>query len=807
MDASDHHTSDHGPDRASDQGAAFAGAFAAWSMWCLTIAATSHRCALPDCTVETRENKRRFIHFDCFFNIVEAGGKLHIDWDYATTLFSEEMINEWIDQLIGLLSALPTQFDEPIDDIQIERAPLTLTPAQSVDTPAAPKLSPALLGARASSPKTDFLNGFAKSANDEGAQPSKTSVTKTPKPEVEPGPKAAPKRQDAEAEIFVMKSLSGVMAQPAPRTEKNLRELLAAELEQCANRDAIIFEDTTITHAELHKRSNQFANYLIAGGARQGDVVGVFMNRSIDLVVVMLGCWKAGVGYLPLDPSNPEERLRFMVADADAACIVTHNLAKDHEFLENADHINIDDISDHIRAQSDADPTTDIKIDCLAYILYTSGSTGKPKGVMNTHGAVINFLKSMAKTPGVLASDRLLALATPSFDISILEIFAPLMVGGTLIMANEEQTQDGWEIAKLIEAHHVTILQATPSTWRMLLESEWAGNAHLKALSGGEPLPKTLCATLLPKVQSLWNMYGPTETTVWSTCGRIFDAEDIHAGTPIDNTKIYVVDDDGALLPKDTIGELWIGGDGVAIGYKDREELSAEKFIRDPFDGAKGARAYKTGDLASINAYGEVDILGRRDAQIKLRGHRIELTEIEAALEKNDAIAQAAASVQEDSLGDDVLVAHYVLRDGHSVTGSELRRFLRNVLPSYMLPQFFVELGEMPLTPNRKLDRRALPPVPGAEKELTAFEAPRTPIEEKIAEIWASLLSSTKIGVTDNFFELGGQSLQVAQMLVQIRKTYGVSLPPRVVIYETLEQIGKAIEVARQSAEAKDAAG
>ncbi|MEQ1930680.1 MAG: non-ribosomal peptide synthetase, partial [Parvularculaceae bacterium] len=427
-----------------------------------------------------------------------------------------------------------------------------------------------------------------------------------------------------------------------------------------------------------------------------------------------------------------------------------------------------------------------------AYVIYTSGSTGKPKGVENSHRALTNFIRSVVRTPGVSADDRLLAVTTLSFDISILELFAPLAAGAEVVIASAEEAADGEALIALIEAHRPTILQATPATWRMLVDAGFEAQRDLKALCGGEALTSALAGSLLPRVGELWNMYGPTETTVWSTCKKIDAPGRISIGVPIANTRLYIVGPGGGLMPGGFPGELWIGGEGVAIGYLNRPELTAERFLPDPFSGE--GRVYRTGDLARRLSGGEIEHLGRIDAQVKLRGFRIELGEIEAAIETHEATARAIAAVKPDASGEPMLVAYVLYRDGMTATGSDLRRMLRASLPSYMLPQMFIEIDRVPLTGSGKIDRNALPsPAGGGEKRRRNI-APRTETESAIAAIWRDILRVADVSVTDNFFELGGQSLQAAQMAARFKERTGWRLAPRAVIFDTLEQLAAGLE-------------
>ena len=557
---------------------------------------------------------------------------------------------------------------------------------------------------------------------------------------------------------------------------------------------AVSMDDETARYADLQARANRITHHLRAKGVREGDIVGVYLERSIDMVASILAVWKAGAAMLPMDPEFPESRLAYMAQDAGArAVLTTTNLIAD--WLADAAPV-IDLKAD--AAAIDAAPATAPPIDRAAarraYVIYTSGSTGQPKGVENTHRALGNFIESMARTPGMTAADRLLAVTTISFDVMLLELFVTLSVGAEIVLANDDDAMDGFALAEMIDEREITVLQGTPATWRLLLDAGWRGAARLKGLCGGEAMPKALADALLPMIGELWNMYGPTETTVWSTCARISSSDDIHVGGPIANTQTYILGAAGEPAPPGVAGDLWIGGDGVALGYLGRPELTAERFRDNPFRPEAG-RIYNTGDRARWRRDGTIDILGRLDEQVKIRGFRIELGDIEAALARHPAVRHAAAAVREDQTGEAALVAYVVFKEGASATNSELRRHMRARVPAYMTPQFFTELSALPLTNNNKIDRKALPAPAGLAASVERVP-PRTEREKALAEIWAEILNTHEISVTDNFFELGGQSLQVARMIARARDGLGLRVSPRAVIFESLEQLAASAAAA-----------
>lgn len=541
-----------------------------------------------------------------------------------------------------------------------------------------------------------------------------------------------------------------------------------------------------VTYGDLEERSAAIALRLRAAAAGPGDLVGIYLERSVDLLAAVLAVWRSGAACLPLDPNFPQERLAYMLDDSGARFLLTTR-DLDERPATQAMVLEIDGAE---TSGPDALPPAPSATGHLAYVLYTSGSTGKPKGVEIEHRSLVNFLTTMAERPGLSENDRLLAVTTLSFDISFLELILPLFVGARVVIAESEDVLDGFALVDLIDEHAITTMQATPATWRLLIESEWEGTPRLKALCGGEALTPALARELLPRCQELWNMYGPTETTIWSTCQRILEPESITVGRPIANTSIYILDDRGEPLPPGIAGELWIGGDGLARGYLDKPELTAERFRPDPFSGVPGARMYRTGDWARLRPDGAIEFQSRRDNQVKVRGFRIELGEIEHGLDAHPAIAQSVVVVRHDDDSDAKIVAYIVLQPDAVATGSELRRWLRQSLPDYMVPHIFVEMPALPLTNNGKIDRKALPP-PEAEASVRQIVPPSTDIERAIAGIWQELLDVGEISIGDNFLDLGGHSIQAAQMVARVRKHCGHRIPVRAVIFETLEQLAQ----------------
>lgn len=575
-------------------------------------------------------------------------------------------------------------------------------------------------------------------------------------------------------------SLSCNLSGSAPRPERidmTIARMAAAH----PGAKAIICNDCSLSYADLAARIDEIERRLIACGAAPGMIVGLLLERSPDFIAAAIALWRIGAAYLPLDPAYPEERLAIQIEDSKAAMIVSTTRVRARAGADVA-RLNLDAQGDPRAAPAPSAAASD---DC-AYVIFTSGSTGRPKGVEITHQSLSNFMTAMAKRPGLAQGQRMLALTTPAFDISLLEMFLPLTVGGAVVIASADDAGDPYRLLDLVESTRPDAVQATPSTWRMLIDSGWEG-APLKALCGGEALPAALAGELLSRVSELWNMYGPTETTIWSACRRIESPDDISIGAPIDNTTLCIVDRLGNLQPRGVAGELLIGGDGVSPGYLGRPDLTAERFIADRLTGT--ARLYRTGDLARWRPDGEIEILGRIDAQVKLRGFRIELEEIEKALERHDAVAKAAAAVRPDASGEPTLVAYIVYRAGQSATASELRRFLKGALPDYMAPQIFTELSALPQTANGKLDRKALPAPSVSRNAGRTRTPPQTELEKALAELWSTMLAAPEISITDNFFDLGGQSIQAARMTALFREKTGRRISPRSVMFETLQQL------------------
>ncbi|HWX30080.1 MAG TPA: amino acid adenylation domain-containing protein [Steroidobacteraceae bacterium] len=571
-------------------------------------------------------------------------------------------------------------------------------------------------------------------------------------------------------------------------------QLFEAQAASTPTAPAVSFGGSVTSYGELNAHANAVAHALRALGVGPGSLVGLCAARSPALLAALIGIQKSGGAYVPLDPDFPGERLAYMMADSGAKVLVTagDNLGR----IELPDGVAILDLDTRSQAASPDNPMSCAGPTDTAYVIYTSGSTGLPKGVAISHGAVINFLWSMQRRPGLSGSDIMAAVTTISFDIAVLELYLPLLAGARIELVPRQTAADGAALAQLLKTSGATVLQATPATWRLLVEAGWRGNPGFRALCGGEPLPRDLADAILDRADELWNLYGPTETTVWSTIDQVErNNTPVSIGSPIANTAIYILDPGGALVPIGTVGEIHIGGLGVAKGYHRRPDLTAERFIADRFSDQPGARLYRTGDLGRWGADGKLYHLGRLDYQVKIRGFRIELGEVEAALAANGAVLQSIVTATEAQPGDLRLVAYVVYREGEELTVSDLRRSLRRHLPEFMVPSLVVALDSLPLTPNGKIDRKALPdPFKTSRRVVTERKAPAPGLEQKIAEIWRSILAVDAIDAEDNFFELGGHSLLSLRVAQAVERETGYRLDPRALFFNNLRQVATLVE-------------
>ena len=577
--------------------------------------------------------------------------------------------------------------------------------------------------------------------------------------------------------------------------QRAVHDLFCEQAAKTPNAVAVAHDGSSITYGELDRRSNRLARTLAARGVREGSLVGLCVRRSIDMLVGLLGILKTGGAYVPLDPDYPADRLSFMVQDSGMTLLVAQESTR--QVVAGAPAVSVFCLDGAPEAwASDDAPLRSSRVtgESPAYVIYTSGSTGRPKGVLVPHRSVVNLLASVARTPGMDSRDVVLAITTLSFDIAVSELILPLVVGARIVLAGRELAGDGDRLRDAISAHGVTFLDATPASWRLLLAAGWTGSSGLKAICTGEAMPPDLAEQLVDRTGSLWNGYGPTETTVWSTfhpirrpLGRIL------IGRPIANTQVHVLDGSQQRVPVGVSGELYIGGDGVTLGYLNRPELTRERFVADPF--RPGQLMYRTGDIGRWLPDGTLECLGRNDSQVKVRGFRIELGEIEAVLAQHPEVRQAVVVARPGLAAGDVrLIAYYVDRTKGRLSDSALREHLGRALPEYMVPQVFVPLATFPLTPSGKVDRKALPD-PGNQRSEQEHVAPRTDAERLIARIWQETLGIARVGATDNVFHLGAHSLLAAQVATRLSREWGRTVLMRSVFqHPTVAALGAFLD-------------
>lgn len=550
-----------------------------------------------------------------------------------------------------------------------------------------------------------------------------------------------------------------------PFPQVRLHELIERQAEKTPDAEAAVFEGESRTYRELMNRADAICSGLRRAGVTRGSLVAVVMHRSLDLLASLLAILKAGAAYLPLDPKAPRARLALCLEDANPEAILTESSVS--EIPESPAPVLL---LDQLDTTSPGEPPVPGSIDDLAYVIHTSGTTGRPKGVEISHRSIVNELTSMQVEPGFSSRDRMLALATISFDIAGLEFFLPLISGGTVVIVKRDVAYDPWRLAQAIKQWHCTVVEATPPTWLSLLASGWSGAGRpIKGLCGGEPMPRDLAERLLARGVELWNVYGPTETTVWATAYRVTDPTSICVGKPCFNYTLHVLDAQKQLLPVGVPGRLHIGGVGLARGYRALPQATAERFT---YVESVGAQLYDTGDLGVRRADGNVECLGRVDGQVKVRGYRLELEAIEAAVRRHPQIAAAAARVWPDTTGSNRLSVYVVGKDGLSPDAIELRNFLKIDHLEYMIPSDVIALEALPLSLTGKVDRTKLPP---PEKTMAAAETahPHSLLEKKLAAIWSELLKVETVGTDENFFDLGGHSLLVVTLHQRIHSLFG----------------------------------
>ncbi len=578
---------------------------------------------------------------------------------------------------------------------------------------------------------------------------------------------------------------------------KCVHELFEEQVERTPDAVAVVFDGEQLSYRDLNERANQLAHYLKGKGVGPEVRVGICLERSLEMVVGLLGILKAGGAYVPLDADYPADRLKYMVENSQAAVLLTQTDSIHGMSDFDVETVCFEQDEEKIRRESKTNPAHQTRAENLAYVLFTSGSTGRPKGVMIGHQAVLNFLEWMKLEPGMSAEDKMLAVTTLSFDIAGLEIWLPLTIGASVELAGRDEVKDGTRLAELLEESGASVMQGTPATWRLLLEGGWKGGGRLKALCGGEAWPKELAEQLARQGAEVWNMYGPTETTIWSAVNQVESGQAPKIGRPIANTQFYILDGRMRLEAVGVWGELYIGGEGLARGYAGRGDLTAEKFLPNPFGREAGERMYRTGDVCRYLADGNIEFLGRRDDQVKIRGFRIELGEIEARLAEHPMVKASAVLAREDEPGQKRLVGYVVLKEA-GPTSAELRNHVKERLPEYMVPSAVVLLDRLPLTANGKVDRKSLPVPESDGGDTKQYVAPRNGVEELLAGIFQRVLKVKRVGIHDNFFELGGHSLLATQLISRAREALEVDLPLRGLFEApTVEAMGEKVEAAR----------
>ena len=564
-------------------------------------------------------------------------------------------------------------------------------------------------------------------------------------------------------------------------SDRCVHHLFEDQVKRTPDSIAIADDREELTYAGLNARANRLARHLVKHGAREDTFVALFLDRGIDLVVALLAVAKSGSTYLPLDPIYPKARLKLILDDASPVLVLTQRSLLDLLPETGTRKIFVDERKSYL-GEKDGNLNFGNPLK-PAYILYTSGSTGKPKGVQIKHHSTINCVNSIGKRIRISPSDVVLAQTTIAFDVAEMEIFLPLLNGAKVVIASQETASNIEMLKSRITESGATFLFATPVTFRMLVLSSWKGKPDLKILSGGEALSKELAKQLLSLCGEVWNGYAPTETTIYSTVKKLTDADVtgdgyVTLGRPLDNTSLYILNPERIPVPVGVPGELYIGGEGVSIGYLNLPDLTRERFVPDPYSNSPGSRMYRTGDLVNYDEEGKIIFLNRIDFQVKIRGFRIELGEIESVLSQYPGIKENVVVVRQDPSGEKMLTAYYILTGESPVEVAGLKRFMKERLPEYMVPSAFVQMERFPLTATLKVDRKALPePEVHANPLSSSYAVPRTSTEQKLASIWSSVLNIDRIGIHDDFFEIGGHSMIAVVLMVKIEKELGIRLP------------------------------
>ena len=563
-------------------------------------------------------------------------------------------------------------------------------------------------------------------------------------------------------------------------------QAFAAQVAGRADLPAIHCGEDTLSYAELDRRSNQLAHALLASGVKREELIGVHLDRCLELPVALLAVLKAGCAFLPLDPGLPAGRLAQLVEEAQPALVLTTTTHAETLQACGVSLLSLDAVSTFLWQRSQAAPEVAVTEHQLAYVIFTSGSTGRPKGVEVCHDNLENYLRSMAIEPGLKAGDRSLALATIAFDMSIFDFWLPLVVGSEIVLGEADLGRDVKRLHARLDCGDITLLHATPTTLRMLIEAGWQGDERLSVLSGGEAMTRELADAVLKRCGALFNGYGPTETTVCATLERVATSGPISIGRAIHNATTYVLDTNLRPVAAGETGELWIGGRGVARGYLRRPDLTAERFRTDPFSTLAGARMYRTGDAVRLGEDGRLFFIGRLDDQVKIRGHRIELGEVEAVLAAAPGVSGAVVKVH-SGRGGDALAGYYTGSDAPGA--AQLRAYLKHKLPAYMVPATLDWMAELPRSASGKVDRKALPAPQNASATSANGAAPEVEnagakmanhLEQAVAGAFASVLGLSAVQPEDDFFDLGGSSLLAVRVQRRLEAELEREIPLKV---------------------------
>ncbi|SMD41575.1 amino acid adenylation domain-containing protein [Aquiflexum balticum DSM 16537] len=578
--------------------------------------------------------------------------------------------------------------------------------------------------------------------------------------------------------------------------QKTILDLFQEQVRKSPDAVAVVFEGKQLTYGALNKKSNQLANYLLKKNIRPESLIPICLDRSLEMIIGIFGILKSGAAYIPIDPDFPKDRIDYKVEDSKADFVICSKETV-HNFSDKTSCIIIDQEMEAIYSMPDEKVNVSILPENLAYIIYTSGSTGKPKGAMVNHENLINFSISLSKIVEYDSSSRQLSVTPFIFDAFCLELFVPLINGGSVHLVKKEITMDGYALSKKLAEVRPTHMQATPSGWQILLSSGWNNPDRIIMTTGGEALGEET-KNLLAQTGKLWNLYGPTETTITSTFKKMEVGEKVTIGKPIDNTSVYILGPDGGLNPIGIPGELCIGGKGVGRGYLNRPELTAQKFLPDPFSNVLGERMYRTGDLARWLPDGNIEYLGRMDDQVKIRGYRIELGEIESVLLLHPDVKQAVVIVKEYGQVDKRLIG-YVVCEGNFDKNS-INEFLRSKLPEYMVPALWVELEKLPLSFSGKVDRKALPDVSAQDMVTADYTEPKTHLEKQLASVYKKILAIDRVGIHDDFFELGGHSLLAVKLISALENVIGQRLSINLIFkFPSISELAGAIENSNQN--------